>query len=933
MEIQLAELSGRKIHPEVICLSETFIEKDCESLIHIFGYTLAASYCRSKKQKRGGVCILIKSGITFKEVKFLEDHSIDNVFECCGVEIPNQNLFILCVYRTPTSNCALFFEILETVLQKFRHKFKKKKLVIAGDLNINTIKLNNKTVELFDITKNYNLTLHIDEPTRLNSCIDHLISNVKSASGELLHLGISDHNTAQLLNIPVKTKKEPLLRYEICKRDYNKGNILKFKECMSQLSFFEIYNEPDLNSAFNKFHELVLLFYGLCFPIVTVKVSNRLSKPKWLSRGLKISCKTKRALRFKYYSCRTVQNKIKYKAYSKLLRKCIHGSIKRSNHKFISESKNKCKAAWQVIKTDSCATRSKQLIDTIKKKDLVISSPNEIADEFNDYWIHLTNKTNNQVKNTLKKTVCNSMYLTPYGYDEVHRIIISLNNTNSEGYDELATKIIKSCSVEFTPILTYLINLSFSCGCFPDLLKLSIVKPLYKKGDKNLVDNYRPITIIPIFSKVLETAMHKRMVGFINKQAILRNEQHGFQKGKSTTLACFDLTSKVIDNVDAGNLTTVIFFDMSKAFDFVCHKLLLNKLEKYGIRGPAQNWLKTYLENRMQCVEITKLTNCGKLKSYKSSFKVNTYGVPQGSVLGPLLFLLYINDLPEVTSNSCTLFADDISLIMTCNYKTDMDKYTSDINNTIESIMKWLDENNLHINLNKTKYVQFGTYGRKTKQLDIKNRGVTLNEVNETSFLGVIIDKNCNWKSHVKKVCSKINKFVYVLYELTKTSARQTVLSAYYGYVNSALSYGLIIWGNSTDINRAFIAQKKCIRAIAGIRPWESCKPLFREYKILTLPCMYIFECAKFVKEHPELFTTAQQMYPKNTRRPDRLVLPKIPKTAMYHKNCHVMCIRIYNALPNDLKELPRRKFLLKLKLWLTNKTFYSVSNLFCKQI
>lgn len=326
--------------------------------------------------------------------------------------------------------------------------------------------------------------------------------------------------------------------------------------------------------------------------------------------------------------------------------------------------------------------------------------------------------------------------------------------------------------------------------------------------------------------------------------------------------------------------------------------------------------------------EISKIDGNSELKPYRSTFRSNNSGVPQGSVLGPLLFLLYINDLPDITNNPCILFADDISLIMTSNI-FDISNYTIDINNTIDNIIQWLEGNNLHVNLSKTSYIQFRNYGRKHKDLEIHYKGAKLKEVDENPFLGIILDKNCNWKAHINNLCSKLNKFVHVLYQLSKTSAQDTAISAYYGYVSSILSYGLILWGNSTEVNRVFIVQKKCIRAIGGIPSWESCKPLFKKFKVLTLPCMYIFECAKFVRNNENLFIKAHELYPRNTRDPNRIVLPRVPKTTLYQKNCYVMCGRVFNAIPIDIKELPINQFKRKLRLWLLENMFYSVADVF----
>lgn len=364
---------------------------------------------------------------------------------------------------------------------------------------------------------------------------------------------------------------------------------------------------------------------------------------------------------------------------------------------------------------------------------------------------------------------------------------------------------------------------------------------------------------------------------------------------------------------------------MSKAFDYVVHELLLDKLEKYGIRGHCLSWIKTYLYNRQQCVEVHSMNDANVAVADRSNYRTNKFGVPQGSVLGPILFLIYINDLPKVTNNQCIMFADDISVIVKSNNSDDLESYENDINVTVNKIIKYLNANNLNVNLGKTNFVNFNIRGRSLKDIKVCYDDKIIARKDNVTFLGIDLNETLNFATHVHKVCNKINRFVYVLRRLTKKTSLNVTLSAYHGYVASNIAYGLILWGNGTDVHKVFVAQKKCIRAICGKGPFESCRPLFVKLGLLTVPCMYILEAFKFVNQHSELFKRAKDLYPRNTRDKDRLVLEFRPNTSLFQNNCYAMCIKIYNKIPNQFKCGPSKVITKKLRMWLTEKCFYSV--------
>jgi hypothetical protein len=467
--------------------------------------------------------------------------------------------------------------------------------------------------------------------------------------------------------------------------------------------------------------------------------------------------------------------------------------------------------------------------------------------------------------------------------------------------------------------LAHIINISFLQGVFPERLKYSVIKPIHKKGPKTDMNNYRPITLIPVISKIFERIMYGKILKFVTKNEILVDNQFGFRKNSSTSLACYHLVKEVIESLDKQTPIVAVFLDMSKAFDFVDHDILLHKLYRYGVRGPSWEWIACYLKNRQQCVEITNVDGNDKIV-HKSSYKPNKTGVPQGSILGPLLFLLYINDLPNAIIHKSILFADDTTLIIKHD---DNMAFNDKINQTLVDVIDWLDSNNLHININKTKLVQFQTYRSKHIDLQVKYNGSKIEEVNSASFLGIYIDNLSNWKSHIDVLRAKLDRFVYAIYRIRNVVSEAAALSAYHGYVSSLLRYGLILWGNSVDAHIIFKTQKKCIRSLCGARHLDHCRPLFKRNKILTLPAMYIYEICIFVKKHLKYFKIVTTNSNRGAHR-HNLFLPKT-NLALSRKNVHCMAIKIFNTFTDNFKALPIKLFKKSLFDHLIDNSYYSI--------
>lgn len=585
---------------------------------------------------------------------------------------------------------------------------------------------------------------------------------------------------------------------------------------------------------------------------------------------------------------------------------------------------------WKIIQetTNKVPSKNKNNLK-LKIGNSIVDEPQQIANILNDFFASISNSKNKVINSDTKtkdNKIKNSFFLRPMAPQEIYTIIKSLKNKNSCGIDEIPPKLIKICVKELTFPFTKLINQSFIEGVFPEALKISVVKPIYKKGEKTDPNNYRPIALLPTSAKIFETAMSKQIYPFYEKYKILHENQNGFRKNMSTTLAVYKFTQYILDAINRKKYAVGLLLDMSKAYDKVSYEILLNKLYETGIRGPPHEWFKSYLKNRSQYTEIQN-TNfiTGEIRNIRSAVVNLSGSIPQGSVLGCLLFLIYINDLPTVMDDQeddqCILFADDVSILLPCSNENELN---AKLNTTLCKISNYIDCQNLELNLKKTSIIQFKPYQKKELQINYQYKNNIFKTVKSASLLGIEIDSDMSWKPHIQKLSNKLSSFTYALYNLKKVTDFKTALSAYYAYAHSRLSYGIILWGNCTDICDVFVLQKKCIRILTNIDQMESCRPLFKEHKIMTLTSIYIYESCKFVRKNNNLYSAVKTIK-RNDRGLNTLIQP-FSKLKLVTSGPHSMVIKIYNHIPNNIKNIDSiTHFNNQLKQFLINKTYYSI--------
>ena len=498
------------------------------------------------------------------------------------------------------------------------------------------------------------------------------------------------------------------------------------------------------------------------------------------------------------------------------------------------------------------------------------------------------------------------MFINPITETEILTIISNLKNTKAYDSFELPVHIIKKIAPNITEPLIHLINQSFSTGIVPKAMKTAKITPIYKCGDSHNMTNYRPISKLSCFSKILERAMHVRLYDFLESNDILYNKQFGFRKNHSTSYAIIEIVDRITEALDRRKITIGVFLDLSKAFDTIKHDILLDKLAHYGVRGLALNWFRSYLADRFQQVNYNNsLSNLVSILC----------GVPQGSILGPLLFLVYINDITNCTSKLLFfLFADDTNVFITGD--GDQELFTS-MNTELSHLTNWFHANILSLNAKKTNYIIFS--GPKMRVTEDPNKTIIINNtpiirVQQTKFLGMILDEHLTWRPHINLVKNKASKMIGIIRRLRYVLPSHTLRSLYNAFILPYFNYGTIIWagGYKTPLTPIHLLQKRIVRIIAGAHYLAGTFDLFKSLNLLSIFDLHKLQLAMFMYRHqnhslPSIFngyfTTNASVHNYNTRT--RLNLRHVMgRTNIRHNTVKVAGPRLWNAIDPSIRGL-----------------------------
>lgn len=754
------------------------------------------------------------------------------------------------------------------------------------------------------------------EENESKSCIDHIfIKEFKNATEEMsipciIKSKITDHYIIalqlilnhKLINSPNNVKTH--IKYI----DYN-----KLKEVLKDISWEDLEND-NLENVTNKFINIIKNEIRRCTKIVKIKHKNKKRK-NWITKEL-IKCINKRDKMYAELknNPNNINLKDQYKKYSNDLNNVIKKQKVDYFKKKVEKNSSCSKNLWDITNEFCGMQKNRTNIYTVKNaKGDKINNNNEMSNMFNSFFSNIGKSLANNIVQDLEqqpvtKVQSNSIFLNPTTPFEIKKFINELKNNKSPGIDEITAKTLKEISEYIAVPLAFIINKAIVEGECPSAFKVAIIKPIHKTGSKEEITNYRPISLVNNFAKIFEKVIKFRIVNYMEKYKLLSNSQYGFRKGMNTQNAISTLVGKIYHAMDNKDKSLAVFIDLTKAFDTVCHTELLATLGNMGFRNNSIKLLKSYLTGRIQYTEIN---------SVRSSPKTVEYGVPQGTVLGPVLFIIYINSLFDLeTCGSIISYADDTALFYTDSNWQDL---KSKVEKDLKNIKNYFDKKLLTLNKSKTNYLPFYLYETSAPEFQelVIDNNFNIAPVTQVKYLGIIIDSKLKWDIHINYVSNKIRKLIYRFKCLKDFLDFKQIKILYHSLVESHLVYGIMGWGGVLDshLRELDSLQKRLLKILLNKKVTYPSNSLFKEANIMDIRSLFFCQCVL-------------HQWRSNDQRADTIKQTRsnadqnfrVPKT---NTTCGQRCFtylgpKAYNTVPNDIKrELVFSRAKVKIKRYL----------------
>ena len=728
---------------DIVTMSETWLDDDVsDNDISIEGFQKPIRKdLLGQTYPHGGVAIYVKDNLICKERPDLDIPGLEAVW--IETKLGQETFLIGSFYRQPSQPVA-YWKLVDQSIQNVAstpHRF-----IILGDFNQNF--LDNPSEHLLNIIAFNNLQQLINTPTRYTettaTCLDVILAQSvdRITDSGVLPPICSDHSVP-FVKLNTNTPKGTSFKRKIyC---YSKLDQQKLNDELKTLNLMETVSSDNIHNAAKAFSEQLLSVASNCMPVKTITVRDR--DAEWVTEDIKLLRNRKNQ---SYRHAKLVDNEDAWRAfrhirneYTTAIRKRKSEYDKELDENISSSSNFGTKQWWKLVR--SFLSKKGSNNDNIPPLDVdgqILYTNDEKAHALNDFFTKQST-TDNDEDNVPEVPRVRSqippLNLTP---SDVKTILDDLNQSKAVGPDLVHNKILTACSSVIAEPLAYLFNRSLAEGIFPSIWKTAHVSPIYKKGERNKCNNYRPISLLSCVGKVLEKCVQSHLLTYLSENNLITPSQSGFLPGHSTIYQLLNIYDDLCKCLDQGSAAQAVFFDISKAFDKVWHKGLIKKLEGIGVRGGLLCWFKDYLSDRKQAVVV---------KGSISEYLCTSAGVPQGSVLGPVLFLIYINDIVSEIESVMKLFADDTSMYLCLdNQNIRAEILNSDLDKISEWALKW----KVKFNEEKTELLNISRQ-QDFQTVPLTFGGTTLTDSATHKHLGVILQNDCKWDSHIKYVIAK----------------------------------------------------------------------------------------------------------------------------------------------------------------------------------
>lgn len=822
---------------KIIVLVETNITNDENSLYTIDGFN---STFFNRDGRGGGIAVYVKDGIKFDQI-VTRTHSFELIQ--LNLHIGNKEICLFALYRPPHLNVREFITELDTMVNNLK---KKQDILIIGDMNLDIKKENITATTYLTMALSNGLKSMINEYTRENiekdtkSCIDHVLLKVTNAIthtyAAVITTTISDHYSI-FFCIKYDMRKQCK---ETIKNDLPRVNNYTVNKKIQEVNWtMTACEETNTNTLYNNIVEKLSEIYRNSKK--ETKTSQKRSPTPWINEKLIHLCDIRDNL---YKRWKNNKRNKKYEYDYKRFRNSVNKKIKSAKNeyyrnKFI-EYKHDMRATWGLI--NEIIGKKTYNIDENILKNFKGHNLNTIlhnfSTKFNDNVNKIIHICNIKTINILEPTQPNSMFFAQITEDEINSILMNLNTKKSPGVDGIRPQDLKNNAKILTPVITKLINSSLNEAIVPNLLKTSIIRPIHKSGSKSDYSNYRPIAILPVIEKVLEEVIVRRLTDYLKKFNIINKNQFGFQKQKNINKLLGNFSTQINNYLSQHMHCLVLYIDFSKAFDTLSHPRIIQLLENIGIRGNTLMWFKNYLQCRTYRVKVSN-----KLSSAMPA----EFGVPQGSKLGPILYIIYANEMLRILRN-CTTFAyaDDTAIVVA---DKNIETALTVMQNQFDTATKWCHDNGLIINASKTKIMHIkpphfndnniAITFHDTQCLHNPNKSTDacttiIEQVTVYKYLGVLVDSNFKWNMHVDELQKKLRKTAYALFHLG-TCATYTVLrQAYFSLSESYIRHGIAAWGSASHCRALQITQNRLLKILSKNKQLATNKSIYTQSHINT---------------------------------------------------------------------------------------------------